>query len=143
MQRKNLWIALALIIAGLQLAVCPQWAESAQSKEKGAKIEPLEEGLNRITLTEMAAKRLGIETIPVRSGEREQYVIPYSAVVYGLYGDTWAYTSPKPLVFVRHRINVESIDGELAFLTEGPPVGTQVVTVGVAELLGIEKGIGK
>ena len=70
-------------------------------------------------------------------------VIPYSAVVYDLRGETWAYVSPEPLVFVRHQIRVDYIEGDLAVLLDGPALGTSVVTVGVAELFGIELGVGK
>ena len=34
------------------------------------------------------------------------------------------------------------IDGDLAVLSHGPPSGTEVVTVGAAELFGAEFGIG-
>jgi hypothetical protein len=109
--------------------------------------------LQRVRLTERASERLGIETAPVReaqvarkgSGEAAtaRIVIPYSAVVYDLRGDTWAYVSPEPLVFVRHQVRVDYIEGDLAILFDGPPLGTSVVTVGVAELFGIELGVGK
>jgi hypothetical protein len=38
---------------------------------------------------------------------------------------------------------VESIKGPHALLKAGPPAGTTVVVVGVAELFGAESGIGK
>jgi hypothetical protein len=65
-------------------------------------------------------------------------VVPYAAVLYDAHGDAWTYTSPEPLTFVRHRITVDNIQGDLAFLSSGPPVGTLVVTVGAAELYGAE-----
>jgi hypothetical protein len=43
---------------------------------------------------------------------------------------------------VRSAIDVASIEGDRALLTSGPPVGTTVVTVGVAELYGAETGVG-
>ena len=76
------------------------------------------------------------------SGER-RLVIPYSALIYDLNGDTWIYVSPEPLVFMRHPVTVEYIEGDRAILLDGPPVGTNVVTVGVAELYGADTGIGK
>lgn len=69
-------------------------------------------------------------------------VIPYAAVLYDLHGETWVYTKPEPLVFVRAPIVVDYIDGDLAVLSEGPPAGTEVVTAGAAELFGAEFGIG-
>jgi len=69
-------------------------------------------------------------------------VIPYAAVLYDLHGETWVYTSLEPLVYVRHPIVVDYIDGDLAVLSEGPPAGTEVVTAGAGELFGAESGIG-
>jgi hypothetical protein len=74
-------------------------------------------------------------------GQRK--VIPYGAVIYDLHGETWVYTNPEPLVFVRHAILVDYIEGDVAVLLEGPPAGTEVATVGVAELFGTEFGVGK
>jgi hypothetical protein len=42
------------------------------------------------------------------------------------------------LTFERQRIGVERVTGDLAVLSEGPPVGTSVVTVGAALLYGAE-----
>ena len=70
-------------------------------------------------------------------------VVPYAAVLYDARGDTWAYTNPKPLTFVRHSIHIDYIEGDLAVLSDGPPSGTEVVIVGAAELFGAETGIGK
>jgi hypothetical protein len=70
-------------------------------------------------------------------------VVPYAAVLYDARGNTWAYTNPKPLTFVRHAIHIDYIEGDLAVLSDGPPSGTEVVIVGAAELFGAETGIGK
>jgi hypothetical protein len=73
----------------------------------------------------------------------ERKIIPYTAVIYGLQGETWTYTRPEPLVFVRAPIAVDYIDGDLAVLTDGPASGTAVVTVGGSELFGVETGVAK
>ena len=70
-------------------------------------------------------------------------VVPYAAVLYGVHGETWVYTNPEPLVFVRQPIVVHYIEGDVAFLSEGPPVGTEVVAVGGSELFGTETGVSK
>jgi hypothetical protein len=135
-----------LIIAGLLLSACAKPAESAVS-EKPALVEPIEgTELNRVVLTEKAAQRLDIQTTPVREEQLEgtpRLVIPYAALIYDLNGGTWAYTSPEPLTFVRAPITVDYIEGDIAVLLDGPPAGTAVATVGVAELYGTDTGIGK
>ena len=92
--------------------------------------------------------RIGIKTSTVREvarfgGDTTRRVVDYSAVVYEPKGDTAVYTNPEPLVFVRKPVKVEYIEGDVAVLSDGPPVGTAVVTVGTAELLGMEFGVGK
>jgi hypothetical protein len=69
-------------------------------------------------------------------------VIPYSAVLYDAQSDTWVYTNPEPLVFVRHRIRVDYIEGDVAVLSDGPPSGTKVVTAGAALLFSTEFEVG-
>jgi biotin carboxyl carrier protein len=73
---------------------------------------------------------------------KERLTIPYGALIYTPDGATWVYTSPEPLVYVRHRIKVDYIEGNLVVLSEGPPVGTAVVTDGSVELYGAEFKVG-
>ncbi|HEU5260047.1 MAG TPA: hypothetical protein VFU41_01355 [Gemmatimonadales bacterium] len=161
MERTNRWMVVVPIIAGLQLAAC-HTSSSKPVKTKPAHVEHVEGSeVSRVTLTAKAAERLDIKTALVReaqmarsgstasvraaqmsqSGARRK-VVPYAAVLYDSKGVTWVYTSPEPLVFLRHRIQVDYIDGDQAILSEGPPVGTQVVTVGGQELFGAEFEIG-
>ena len=73
------------------------------------------------------------------SGSGEKYkVIPYSAIYYDGKGSAWVYVNTKPLVFERQRVGVERVVGDLAVLSNGPSVGTSVVTVGAAMLWGTE-----
>jgi hypothetical protein len=73
---------------------------------------------------------------------KPQKVVPYSSVIYDLNGDTWTYTSPENLTFIRHSISIDYIEGDVAVLTDGPPTGTAIVIVGGAELFGTEYGVG-
>lgn len=100
----------------------------------------------RIILSEDAERRLGIRTQPVSvgtagSGRRPALVIPYAAVVYDADGTAWAFTAPTPRTYVRARLDIRSIRQGRVTLTSGPPRGTEVVTVGAAELVGAEAGI--
>ena len=146
MQHRNRRLMAPLVVAGLALAACHQKA-ATPAKIKPATVEHVEGSeLARVRLTERAAQRLDIQTAAARevattrSGRR--MVVPYAAVLYDARGDTWVYTNPESLVYVRHAIRVDYIDGDQAVLAEGPPAGTQVVTVGGQELFGAEFEIG-
>lgn len=259
MKHSYRWIVFILMMTALMLAACGQQAEGTAAEPQPALVETIEgTELNRVTLTERAAQRLGIETAPVREelvarertigglveampeaepnaglvrvrvslnasdvtgidrtkpafvvsldddddddnddtgleanevddlddvndveddasdeadavlyyevnnaaqklapGERvrvrfsmagsgtRRMVVPYSAVIYDLQGATWVYVSPEPLVFVREPVTIDYIQGDLAVLSEGPDIGTEVATVGVAELYGADTGVGK
>jgi hypothetical protein len=146
MYHRNRWVVLLLILAGLLLPACQQTPKAA-TKVEPAKIEKIEGSeFKRVTLTEKAAQRLGIETAQVQDAAAsgaQRLVIPYAAVLYGLKGETWTYTNPEPLVFVREPVTVYSIKDDQATLVQGPPAGTAVVTVGGIELYGAETGVSK
>jgi membrane fusion protein, multidrug efflux system len=89
----------------------------------------------------VAGQRVRVELALTGSG-KPQKIVPYSSVIYDLNGDTWTYTNPEPLTFLRHPISVDYIEGDMAVLTDGPPPGTTIVTVGAAELFGTEFGVG-
>ena len=138
---------LVLILVGLHFTSCGRDSQK-QPKVEPAQVEHVEGSeLSRVTLTEKAIERLGIQTAPVREShvsrsESPRKVVPYASVLYDAHGKTWVYKSPEPRLFVRHSIDVDYIEGDLAILSDGPPAGTDVVTVGVAELYGTEFEIG-
>jgi hypothetical protein len=148
---RNRWMIVVLIIAAaLTLTACgaqtTQTAEGSSSSQPARVERTAGTDLSRVILSAQAAKRLGIETVPVQDAQVQgklRKVVPYAAVFYDLNGKTWVYTNPDPLTFVRASISVDSIDGDLAVLSEGPPSGTQVVIVGAPELYGTEFGVGQ
>ena len=138
-------VAAALMSVGLQLSVPEAMAASPSQSAKGgpAKVEAIDgTKLSRVTLTEKAAQRLDIKTAEVREDPSGGRITPYASVFYDLAGDAWVYTTSAPLTFVRQKVVVELIKGGDAYLKEGPPAGTQVVTVGVSELYRTEVGVG-
>jgi hypothetical protein len=142
MKHHVVWMPVILLLAALSSSGCKQASEAAAEEAGPARVEHLQgDEPTRVTLTEEAAKRIDVQTAPVEdmaiNGAVRQ-VVPYAAVLYDTNGDTWVYTNPKPLVFVRHRIVVDYIDGEQAVLSDGPVRGTAVVTVGATELNGAE-----
>ena len=68
--------------------------------------------------------------------------MPYSALIYDPQGQTWVYTNPQSRTFVRHKVEVDYIEDNLVVLNDGPPVGTVIASVAVAELYGAEFGLG-
>jgi hypothetical protein len=143
MNRHHRWMLAILLTACLPLTSCKQTSEAAADEESGpAKVEHLKgDEPTRVTLTEDAAKRLDIQTATIRDmmvNGAQRRVIPYAAILYDTEGNTWTYTNPEPLVFVRHRIVVDFIEGEMAVLSDGPPLGSAVVVVGAEELFGSE-----
>ncbi len=138
-------IASLLLAATLLVAACSSAAAGEGEETSGqgpATIEPIEgSDLARVILTADAVERLDLLTAPVGDARGQYSTIPYAAVFYGLTGETWTYTNPEPLVFVRAPIVVDRFEGEVALLSDGPPAGTLVVTQGVAELFGAETGV--
>jgi len=132
-----------LIVAGVLFVAC-QRSSNTPTHTAPAHVEHIDGSkLSRVILTEKAAERLDIKTASVQDDAKTQFkVVPYSAILYDSYGDTWVYTSPEPLVFSRYLVRIDRIDGEQAYLAAGPPVGTEVVAVGAAELYGTEFEMG-
>lgn len=158
MKNNHGWIVIILlIIAALQLAACGGSSVAGAESEKPAHLEDISGSeFKRVVLTEKAAERLDIQTVPVASGAEvassdaaaftppdDSLVVPYAAVIYGLHGETWVYTRPEPLTYERQPITIDRIEGGLVILSAGPEPGTEVVTVGVIELYGEETGIKK
>ena len=140
---RNGLLAVLVVVSGVA-AACSAPAGAAAPTEPAVTVEEIEGSeLERLTLSASAASRLGVQTSPVQAaGAAGRSVVPYSAVVYDAAGDAWAYENVDGLTFVRHPLTVESVvDGE-AFLTDGPALEALVVTVGAAELYGVEKGVG-
>lgn len=131
-------IFILFVFAGLVLSACGPKAETTE-KIAPSQLEPIDgTDLSRVILTEKAAERLGIETVSASGNE-----VPYAAVIYDIEGNTWIYTSPEPLTYVRVSIVIDRIEGDRAVLSESLVSDLNVVTVGVAELYGTETGVSK
>ncbi|MFI7703214.1 hypothetical protein [Nonomuraea sp. NPDC049480] len=140
------WIPAALMLAALALLTgCATEAVTASSTAQGpAKVEKLAGAeQSKVTITDKAAQRLGIQLGTVQAAPGNLLVVPYSAVVYDTKGQAWTFTNPQKGVYLRHKVTVDSVRDATALLSAGPANGTAVVTVGSAELYGAELGIGK
>jgi hypothetical protein len=143
MTRMNRWMLITVLAFTVPLAACgnQQTAEAGHEPPAEVTHDGDDAGVTRIRLTEKAAERLGVQTAPVEPAGSSLTAVPYGAIFYGTGGETWLYVSPEPLTFVREPIVVDRIEGDNAIMSESPPVGTEVATVGVAELFGTETGI--
>jgi hypothetical protein len=142
MSTSRTWRAAALLIAaGLALAGCGTAEGAATPPVQVASVDttqPDQPGV--ITLVEAAARRLGIQTAEVTAGP-SGLTVPYGALVYEADGSTWVFVQTEPLTYQRAPVAVAGISGDQVTLTSGPAVGTDVVTLGAAELVGVETGI--
>jgi len=149
MRLRHGWIVAVIIVTGFSLPACTRTSAGDAGEPEPATVEPIEgTDVARITLTAEAARRLDIQTAkvsetPGKQRGKPRTLIPYAAVLYDTNGDTWTYTNPEPLVFVRSLIVIDRIDGQEAILFSGPPPGTDVVIVGAPELLGAEYEVGE
>jgi hypothetical protein len=147
MKHINRSLVAMAVIAGLQLTACQKHGASHHA-EHPAEVKKIEgTDLSTVTLTEKAMQRLDVKTDQVREASVKRStsprpVVPYSSLIYDQKGQTWVYTSPQPRTFVRHKIDVDYIDGDVVILKDGPPAGTVVASVAVAELYGAEFKVG-
>ncbi|HYM59068.1 MAG TPA: hypothetical protein VES79_13980 [Solirubrobacteraceae bacterium] len=133
---------LVLVIGALGLSACTEVESADVSGYEPSKLEEVKgTDAKRVTFTAEGARRTGLQTAALRdSGKRT--VAPYAALIYDGEGKTFVYTSPQPLSFMRAAVKVDRIDADRVLMSAGPPAGTQVVTVGAAEVYGTELEIG-
>ena len=130
---------LVSIAAAIALGSCTEVETESATGYEPAALEPVKgsEDLQKVTFTAEGARRAGLQTGEVsRSGKR--LVVPYAALLYDPEGKTYVYTSPKPLEYLRAPVEVKRIEDGRVLLTDGPPPGTKVVTVGATEVYGTE-----
>ena len=136
MERDRRWIVAALLLGVLLLPAC-RAASSGTDESEPYTLESIEgTELSRVILTAKGAERIGLETTTVVGG-----TVPASAIWIDVEGQEWVYTSLEPLTFVREAVIVDRYEGDVAMLSDGPTSGTEIVIVGVAELIGSEFGI--
>ena len=137
---------LAIVVVPLAAAVLAACGGSVSDEyvieEQPYTLEPVEgQDVLRVILEESAVERLGIETASVEE-RGSKLVVPFDAVFIDAHGDFWVYTNPEPFEFVRAPIKVAHETVTEATLSDGPPAGTEVVTVGIPELYGTETEFG-
>jgi hypothetical protein len=130
---------LVVLACASPLAGCTEVETKSAAGYEPSKLEATGAGEDRlrVTFTAEGARRIGLRTAAVRrSGGRLS--IPYAALLYDPEGGTHVYTAPEALRFLREPVRVDRIQGDRVLLVTGPPRGTRIVTVGVAEVYGTE-----
>jgi hypothetical protein len=135
--RLRLLAGLALLLVALGVSACAE-VPSNLVEEQPYQLEPIEgTDLQRVKLSDDTAARIDLQTASVRPAGRGT-AVPHAALIYNPDGDVFVYTRPAPQTYVRAPVTVRRVEGAQALLSDGPPAGTVVVTVGAAELLATE-----
>lgn len=142
------WVGAA--VAALVLLAVSVWAASAgqgtaveQAHPSPATVEHIGHGLSWVTLTPDAARKVGLEVVEVPRGARA-VTVPYASIVHAADGSTWVYATndADSLRFRRYEVEVRTVNGDRASLTQAPPPGTFVAGHGSALLYGSEFEVG-
>jgi predicted component of type VI protein secretion system len=147
MSRRDTCVV-AAVISCLCLSGCGQTStEEEDGGPKPASVVKAAGQPTKVTLTERAVERLGLQTAAVRraeasrSGSAQATVIPFTALLFDKFGKAATYVVVGPRTYTRTPVVVDRYDADLAVLASGPPVGASVVTAGSAELSGAEAGL--
>ncbi len=144
MSRTDRWVLVLFTTLAVLVSACAQSTEPETAANEGlARVEDIAgSDVKKITLTDKAAERIGVETVPAAAADGGRVQVPSATVLYDQQGRTWVFTEPEHDVFVREQVEVIGTNGEDMILSTGPAADTPVVTVGVPELYGTELGVG-
>jgi hypothetical protein len=139
--RGPLLASLPPVIAALALSACAE-VPSNLVESQPFKLEAIKgTDIQQVTLTKQTAEKIDVRTARV-SGSARRLVVPHAALIYNPDGNSFVYTQPRPLTYVRAQVKVDRVTDDDVVLLAGPPAGTEVVTIGAAELLATEYEIG-
>jgi membrane fusion protein, heavy metal efflux system len=95
--------------------------------------------LQNAQLTFKPAQRVSV-TLNNLGNSSKALTIPWSAIVFDVYGGSWVYTQKSKNTYERNRVFLNHVSGNNAVLSEGPTEGSQIVVNGALELFGVETG---
>jgi hypothetical protein len=153
MKGHKSWLAIGLVALSAALTGCAagQVGTATSTLDKPGTLVP-GDGTERshVALTPGTAERIGLKTDQVRevlsslageSAPAKHLALPMAAVFYDKTGATWVYAKLDALNYIRRPVRIGKIDADMAVLQTGPGAGTAVVTVGSAQLMGVEDGV--
>lgn len=92
---------------------------------------------NRLALLPQQRVAVSLKT---RKFQETAISVPYSAVVFDIYGNSWVYQQVSTNHFKRIRVSISHVSRKTAYISEGLPEGVSVVTNGALELFAVETG---
>ena len=132
----------ALVVAATLLTGCSSNTSAGADYAPPATVSDVDgSDVKQVTFTADGAARVGLESEAARLDGVSTFV-PYASLIYDGQGAPWVYAVSSDLTFRRTPVVVDHIEGDGAWLSEGPGAGTRVVTVGATEVYGAELGIG-
>ena len=79
-------------------------------------------------------------TLNTQSKSNKALTLPWSAVVFDVYGGSWVYTQQSKNLYERKRVFLDYVSGNQAIISDGPPEGSKIVVNGALELFSVETG---
>jgi hypothetical protein len=134
---RRLVAGLAVLASGLALAACSEVESNLRENQPYTVEGPEDAKIKRVKMEDATAALVPVETTSVRR-EGKRKIVPHDAVIYNPDGDVFVYTKPAAETYVRAPIEIIRVHGSRATLSDGPDVGTEIVTTGSAELLATE-----
>ena len=95
--------------------------------------------LKNVDSTWRPMQRISV-TLNTLSKSDSKLTIPYSAVVYDIYGGSWVYMQQSKNTYERKRVFLDHVSGKQAIIIEGPAENSQIVINGALELFAVETG---
>lgn len=143
MRNKNLaWMLTAAALAALAGVAGCGGPAPARHIPPPARMERAANGQPSVVLSRAGLQRLGLRTATAQPAADHTILIPYTALLYQPDGSTVVYTVTGLRTYTRLTITVSKIQGNQVYVSRGLPAGTQVVTAGAEELLGVQDGVG-
>ena len=135
---RNRWrMGFGVVMAALLMGGCSDSEHDTDAYHPAEVEEIADSDVQRVTLTSDAASRIGLESATAQQ-DGEQTAVPYAALIYDSEGEPWVYQIVGDLTFVRAEVDVDRVDGDVAWLSDGLEPGVRVVTVGASEIYGAE-----
>ena len=111
-------MAVGMVVAALLLTGCSDDVADKVAYQP-AELEEIEDSdVLRLTLTSDAARRIGLQFAEAQQ-DGEDTVVPYAALIYDGEGEPWVYQATTDLTFVRESVDVERVEDDRAWLSEG------------------------